>query len=509
MGIIKRQSLKTSLVNYLGVFLGVVFFNFVFPHLIGEEYLGLIGLFQYLTIVLSAIPGLGLAYGLLRYYSEWKDEEMIQRYHRFALLAMSLALFVFSILIFLFREPLLNQYRHRSALFVPYWYLIIPLIVIYTFTQYLELYSMVKLRVAVPAFIREILVRLLLIVLLYGFAYRWLNESELVYGLVGVYALCGLILLGYAVRVLDFKWAQSARYWNNSGAWRASLAYNGSMLLVLIASNLSNFIDGIILPAYLGLGALGIYMRPLVLGQMIQVPYRAISQISIPIIREALVDNDLAKVRHLNRQIGLNLFLIGTFLFAGLVACADGLFALLPPQYAQAKYVLYIIGFGRLIDMAFGLNSEILNYSNHYRVIIYLSILMMVMTIAFDVWFIPLWGMNGAALAVTLSLIVFNVLKSVFIYRRFGFHCFSKHYITLIVVMAAVIGVLHLVPFIAFIEHHRFYNALLNLLFKGSLSVLGFLIPIYFMKVSPDLNSFITLLVSGRLFRGGHKMEGL
>jgi O-antigen/teichoic acid export membrane protein len=217
----------------------------------------------------------------------------------------------------------------------------------------------------------------------------------------------------------------------------------------------------------------------------------------------------MAKVRDLNRSIGLNLFLIGTFLFAGLAACADSLLALLPPQYAQAKYVLYIIGFGRLFDMAFGLNSEILNYSNHYRVMMYLSIVMMIMTIGLDMWFIPLWGMNGAAIAVTLSLIVFNVLKSVFIYRRFGFHCFSKHYITLMLVMAMVIGVLQLIPFITFIEHHMFYNALLNLLFKGSLSVIAFLIPVYVLKVSPDLNAFIALIVSGQVFKGGHKMEEL
>lgn len=509
MGIIKRQSLKTSLVNYAGVILGVVFFNFVFPHLISEDYLGLIGLFQNLTLVLASLPALGLGHVLLRYFSVWKANETVNRYNRLAWLSMSVALLLFALLFWLFKEPIIQQYQQRSPLFVPYAYLVIPLVAIFTYTQYLELFSMVKLRVAVPTFIREIVNRVLLIALLYGFALGWLGESELIYGFVGVYALGGIALFLYARRVLDFQWGKDHRFWRKPGEWQEPMRYAGSTMLILIASNLSNFIDGIILPAYLGLGALGIYMRPLVLGQMIQVPYRAISLISIPIIREAMVDNDMAKVRDLNRSIGLNLFLIGTFLFAGLAACADSLLALLPPQYAQAKYVLYIIGFGRLFDMAFGLNSEILNYSNHYRVMMYLSIVMMIMTIGLDMWFIPLWGMNGAAIAVTLSLIVFNVLKSVFIYRRFGFHCFSKHYITLMLVMAMVIGVLQLIPFITFIEHHMFYNALLNLLFKGSLSVIAFLIPVYVLKVSPDLNAFIALIVSGQVFKGGHKMEEL
>lgn len=509
MGIIKRQSLKTSLVNYTGVLLGVVFFNFVFPHIIDEKYLGLIGLLQNISLVLASLPALGLGHSLLRYFSVWKNETVLAKFNRFAMLAMTLALCLFGLLFYFFREPFIHQYENRSPLFVPYILLIIPLVAIFTYNQYLELYAIVKLRVAVPAFIRELLQRVLLIVLLYAFAYGLLNESQLVYGLVVVYALCAFTLWVYIKKVLDFKLASSWQFWETSKEFNETIGYAGSMLLVLIASNLSNFIDGIILPAYLGLGALGIYMRPLVLGQMIQVPYRAISLISIPILREALVEKDMVKVRDLNRSIGLNLFLIGTFLFAGLVVCADGFLALLPPQYAQAKYVLYIIGFGRLMDMAFGLNSEILNYSNHYKVIIYLSVLLMLMTIGLDMALIPHFGMNGAAMAVSLSLIVFNVLKSVFIYKHFGFHCFSKHYITLMLIAMGVIAVLHWVPFIQFIEHHRFINALLNIAFKGTLSVIGFLIPVYALKVSPDLNHFIGLLLSGKIFRGGHKMEGL
>ncbi|MBU3677111.1 MAG: hypothetical protein FGM54_08040, partial [Chitinophagaceae bacterium] len=269
------------------------------------------------------------------------------------------------------------------------------------------------------------------------------------------------------------------------------------------------FIDGIILPAYLGLGALGIYMRPLVLGQMIQVPYRAISLISIPVIREAMVANDLEKVNELNKSIGLNLFLIGTFLFAGLCACANPLFAMLPEQYAQGRYVLYIVGFGRLIDMAFGLNSEILNYSNHYKTMLYLTLLMMAITIGLDVLLIPYFGMNGAAMAVSASLIIFNVLKSVWIYKQYRFHCFSLHYITLLVIMLTVIGLMQFIPMISFIEHHRFFNAGLNLVFKGGLSTVLFLIPTYLLNVSPDLNHFMQLVWSGQIFKGGHKMESL
>ncbi len=242
---------------------------------------------------------------------------------------------------------------------------------------------------------------------------------------------------------------------------------------------------------------------------MIQVPYRAISQISLPILREAIVENNMKKVHELNNQIGINLFLIGTFMFSLLISNADGIFSLLPANYAIGKSVLYIIATGRLLDMAFGLNSEILNSSKYYKFIIALSVLMMVMTIGLNMLLIPKLGMDGAAISVSISLITFNILKTVIIYSKYRFHCFSKHYLTLIFVSTLTIGALYFIPMITFIGHHMFFNACLNIVFKGVLASILFLIPTYFLNVSPDLNEFIKLILSGKLFKGGHKMEHL
>ena len=60
MGIIKRQGLKSSIVNYAGVLIGVLFFNFVFPNLVDAKDLGLINLLRNLMYVFATIPALGL-----------------------------------------------------------------------------------------------------------------------------------------------------------------------------------------------------------------------------------------------------------------------------------------------------------------------------------------------------------------------------------------------------------------------------------------------------------------
>ncbi|MBK7691455.1 MAG: polysaccharide biosynthesis C-terminal domain-containing protein [Bacteroidetes bacterium] len=508
MGIIKRQSLKTSIVNYVGVLIGVVFFVFVFPHIISEEYLGLIGLLQNLTFILVSLPMLGLAHVLLRFFAVWKNGETASQFNAFSLLVMGVSLAVFAITYYLLKAPIIALYKTHSALFLPYYLVIIPLVVIQAYSQYFEIYAMVKLRVAVPAFLREIVTRLLLIFLIFLFAYQFLNEKQFILGFLLVYLLTFLVLILYSVKGLQFKAFGYKEYMKGAG-FRSQMAYGGGMLLLTIFNNVSNFLDSIILPAYLGLGALGIYLRPLVLGQMIQVPYRAISLISIPIIREAIVENNMQKVKELNNDIAINLFLIGCFLFSLLIGNTDAIFSLFPAKYVIAKDVLYIIAVGRLLDMAFGLNSEILNYSKYYKFIILFAGIMMFLTIGLNVMLIPRFGMNGAALSVSISLIIFNLLKTWMIYKKFHFHCFSFHYLTLILISAFVIGILYFIPTIQFVQHHMFFNSLLNIGFRSLIGLLLFLIPTYYVKVSPDLNDFIQLILSGKLFRGGHKMEEL
>ncbi|HMN32683.1 MAG TPA: polysaccharide biosynthesis C-terminal domain-containing protein [Chitinophagaceae bacterium] len=508
MGIIKRQSLKTSIVNYLGVFLGVIFFVFVFPHIISDEYLGLIGLFQNLSITLVALPSLGMAHILLRYYSSWNDEKMLKSFNTFSVMMVGIALITFSAIWFLFKSPIVHFYESHSSLFLKYFVLMIPLVIIQTYSSYFEIFSMVKLRITVPAFLREIGSRIILIFLVFLFAYQHLNEEQFFNLFVFSYLLTALILIIYCVRILNFEFG-SIKIYVQSKEFKSSMRYGFGMLLLISFTNFSNFIDSIILPAYLGLDILGIYLRPLVLGQMIQVPYRAISLISIPILREAFVQKDYAKIQKMNKGLALNLFLIGCFLFSLLIGNTENIFQLFPPQYTAAKDVLLIIATGRLIDMAFGLNSEILNYSPYYRSIIYFSLLMMALSIVLNIILIPKFGMNGAAIAVAISLIIFNFLKTLYIYKKLNIHCFSKHYITLILITLFVLVIAYFIPSIQFISNHRFINTLINIIFKSSILATLFIGLTYFLKVSIDLNDFVKLVLSGKILKGGHRLEEL
>ena len=514
MGIIKRQGLKSSIVNYFGAGLGAFFFLIVFPNIINESYLGLVQMLLSITLVFSQLAVMGTPNVLFKYYEKWKDKGATDNYNSFSLIVILVGFVLFSIIFLLFKEQIISLYAKRSALFVKYYWVVLPLIFIQALTYYLEVYSMMQLRVTVPAFLREIVNRSLLIFILFLLAYNMIAEPLFIWLYLFIYILSLGVLLFYAIRFFNFRFGNAKEFLKDNTDLKEQKHYGRNALALNVLGGAQNFIDSLILPVLMGLGALGIYSRPLILGQMIHIPYRSIANIASPIFMEAWTNNDVKKIEDLNKKLSINLLLIGLFLFALIVVNADNFFSLLPTQYAEAKNVLYIIAFGRLLDMSFGLNSEILFSSKYYRWVVYFTAIILVITIGFNILLIPIYGMDGAALAVTLALVLFNITKQVFIYRKFHFHCFSRAYISLILISIVAIGSTLFVP--AFTSEYLnqlfstpIASVLLNTCIQSFIVLVLLAVPILYFKISPDLNDFMKLVVSGKIFKGGHKMEEL
>lgn len=514
MGIIKRQSLKSSIVNYVGVGLGAIFLLVIFPNILSQEFLGFVQLLLGVTLVFAQLVCVGTHNVLFKYYEQWKTDERLDHYNALTFIILLIAFVIFCFLFYLFHVQIISFYSKKSALFSDYYWVLFPLILIQAFTYYFEMYSTLRLRVAVPTFLREVLNRILLIIILFLLAYHVVNTPQFVFLYILVYLISFFILAFYAIRFFQFRLGSIKDFFKNNSTLKAQFSYGRSATAMSFMSYLNNFVDTLIIPIYLGLPALGIYSRPLILGQMIQVPYRSISAISWPIIMEAWERNDLKKVADLNKKISVNLLLIGLFLFALVVVNTDNFFQLLPAEYQTAKSVLFIIAFGRLVDMSFGLNTEIIFGSKYYKWIVYFTIITLAISVVSNLLLIPILGMSGAAIAVAVSLIIFNILKAVLIYKKFHFHCFSKPYIPLVLIGFFTILITSIIPNL----HSEILNAqfnstiasvLLNILFKSTTATLLFLLPTVILKINPDLNHFLGLILSGKIFKGGHKMNEL
>jgi O-antigen/teichoic acid export membrane protein len=239
-----------------------------------------------------------------------------------------------------------------------------------------------------------------------------------------------------------------------------------------------------------GFDVSGIYSIAFFIGLSIEMPKRAISTISLPIIVKHFNENNLPEINKLYKQSSINQGIIGAFLLLLVMVNLDEIFMLLPKSeiYSVGKYVAIFIGLSRLIDMITGCNSEILRASSYYYLDIFLFFLLIVLSVFTNYLLIPIYGLNGAAIASLLSMILYNFVRFILLKKLFNFNPFTVNTIKLIALLALLTLGNESLP----IQAHSTMEALFFLLAKSILFSLLFGFIVFKAKLSDEVNQLIT-----------------
>lgn len=241
---------------------------------------------------------------------------------------------------------------------------------------------------------------------------------------------------------------------------------------------------------YLGFEQNAIYVMAFFMATVIEIPKRSISQMADAIIANAFENERLDEVKKIYKQSSINQLIIGCFVFLLIVLNLDNIYAIMPAgeMYAPGKLVVIIIGIAKIIDMGFGVNSELIISSKHYKSNIYLVLILAALTIILNILLIPKLGLIGAALATMASLLLFNIIKLIFIYRQFNFQPFSKHTVSTLL--------LSLISFLIIFFLPSLENPILNTAFISVTLTFVFGILVLILRPSREVSGILRNLLS-------------
>ncbi len=173
---------------------------------------------------------------------------------------------------------------------------------------------------------------------------------------------------------------------------------------------------------------------------------------------------------------------VGACLFLILWVNLDTFFDFMAPEYRAGRYVFLLLGAGKLFDMASGLNATILATSGKYRYDLLFTVLMAGVAIGANILFIPKWGIEGAALASMLTMLLFNMLRIAFIQHHFQIQPFGRKQIWVPVIMIAVMALSEAVAPLA--------HVLIDLPVRSFAAAGLLLMPVRLLRISPELNQW-------------------
>ena len=154
--------------------------------------------------------------------------------------------------------------------------------------------------------------------------------------------------------------------------------------------------------------------------------------------------------------------------------------------------VIFYIGIANLFDISLGMSSHIILNSKHYKYLSYFLAVFAVILVLLNYFLIPVYGIVGAAIASLLAKFLFNLIKFIFIYRKFGLQPFTYHFLLLILITACAYWISTFMPPLS--------NFILDIIVRSMLITVCFAVPVYYFKISEDINDrFNALLMQLKL----------
>ena len=500
MGIIIRQSIKNSVVTYVGVAIGTLNVLFLYNKFLSPEQLGLYTALTSFPLVFAGFAHLGTPHVGVRFFNQFADAEQKHRgFFGYLLLAPLLGFLTFLLVYAGLSQSFRAIYTQNSPLLINYYWTFPVITFLLIYQTILETYSKVHLRIVVPAIIREIFLKLTNSALALLFGFQYLSFNQLVLGIITAYflAVCFLLIyikfLGKFYLRLDFSFVRKPIF-------KEMYQYGFWTMLGGATATILPHIEKLMLPAYTGgLERTAIFNIALSIGLVIAIPRNAIASISDPLLAESWRNNDLEHVGEIYQKSALNLLIVGTFLFLGIWCNIDSIFQLIPNSiiYQKGKFVVLMVSLYSLFDMATGLNSEILKNSPFFRYDLFLYVIRFVILLVTNLILIPLYSYNGAALAMLISGVVYNLIKFGFIKQKMNLQPFGNQTIKVFLLGIFTYGITLILP----IFEGKLIHSLINIIIKSLTILVIFGGGVLFLNVSDDLSNLVKTLtkkVSGK-----------
>jgi O-antigen/teichoic acid export membrane protein len=206
----------------------------------------------------------------------------------------------------------------------------------------------------------------------------------------------------------------------------------------------------------------------------------------MPVIAEKFTENKLEEIDLLYKKVAVNQLLLCLLLFIGIWVNIDSLYYFVPNKevYEAGKWVVLLIGLGKLSDILFSVNGEIIVFSKYYVFNITATIIMSLIVIGLNLLLIPIYGIEGAALASLIAMVIYNLIKYYYIKFRFNFSPFTPALFKTLFIGLIVVAISELlIP--------RLDHVILDIAVRSTAVTLLYIAGVYFLKLAPDAEDLI------------------
>lgn len=414
MGIVFKQSALNTAITFLGFAVGAINTLFLYTSILDDTNYGLVMVILSTGAILTPLMAMGMHNTLLRFYEGYRSPVERDRFLSVSLLLPLVPSGILALALWMSPGVFSGWMGSQNERVGDYLWYIFLIGLAMAYFEVFYAYSKIHLKSVWGNALKEVFARAGALILLGLYQWEVLNLDQFFYGLVAVYLLRTLLMKIYAYR-LHFPQFTLVRPANFRGVlnYSALILLGGSAAVILLE------IDKFMLNQYLELSNVAYYGVGVYIATIIIVPARAMHQITFPLTAKALHENDRSQLERLFKKTSINLLIASGLLFLLVITNLDDLYTLLPENYSLGWSIVFIIGSVKVMDASLGNINSILFYSKYYKGMLFLGVFLALLTIVLNLFFIPRWGVIGAAWASFCAVVLYNLAKLIFVWTTF------------------------------------------------------------------------------------------
>lgn len=483
MGIVKRQSIKYTVLSVIGSLIGALSILYVYP--LSLENYGLSQAIYSFSVFLIPFLGFNSSSIIINNYDPQSENPNKVLIYGFCFASIFATLFIVLYYI-VFRRYLylLGLVGLNPKVFENNDIFILAIGVCMLFIGVLNNHSNNLRRAVVPNLLNNVGLKLFLPILILGVFYNIVDKSFIPIGLLIFYFSILIILIIYVKSLGGFP----SKWLDISFDFLQNRKINHYLFIVGftgIASILATKIDIIAISGIKNLSDVGKYSLPYFMASLIEIPMGGIASISGPLIALHLKNNDFPALDILLKKASNSLFLAGVVIFVLLYAIFPDL-ALLsnkPEAFQNGLIIFAVIGMAKLIDMVTSLNTHAISYSKYYSYNLYFVATTAIINLYFTFHLTRKYGIIGTSLSILISLFVFNLCKIILLRVKMNLSPFSKSTLLIIGIFLFQMALIHFLQFN--------FTPIINIVLKGTIIGFTFLLLLKFIKPNDDIDDLL------------------
>ncbi|WP_297092690.1 flippase [Thermococcus sp.] len=228
---------------------------------------------------------------------------------------------------------------------------------------------------------------------------------------------------------------------------REIIIFSLPLLFSGILAFIMNWTDTLMLGYYLGSDTVGLYNAASPLARLIPIFLNSAGFLYAPLVAGFWALGKLTEMKRVYQILTKWIFLLTLPIFSLLFLFPGPAIAFFFGQkYVQAALALQILSLGFMFHTFLGLNGMSLVVIGEPNLNMVGNVFAAGFNVLLNALLIPVYGIEGAALATAVSYLVANAFRSYWLYRKTGIHPFSRSYLKPLGISLILLGTLRAMP---------------------------------------------------------------